>query len=299
MDENLAVKFVDGSTDTVEGWLAPYNGPEFLGGKDWHGEYFSPATDFALDWFGDWQRPLLYQHGLDDAVKTEVVGRIRVEARDKGLWMQAQLDAASEYHAEIAALVAEGALGASSGSVAHLVQRSAKTGEIKRWPVIEGSLTPTPANPQATVGYAVKSTDAILHLGVIGTEVPEDITGAGPIKGVDTFIVGDQGPEKVIRVSGDEVFRAVDASVKAGARHSAADYSHIQSAHDAMVSLGAVCSPPATETKAESAPTPPEPAATPMLGIKASEPVANDEDVTVARELFNAYAVKVARDLLR
>lgn len=269
---DFALKFVGDSPDTVEGWLAPYNGPDFLGGKDWHGEFFSPSTDFALPWFGDWQRPLLYQHGLDEAIKTDVVGRIKVEARDKGLWMQAQLDAASEYHNEIVALVTAKKLGASSGSVSHLVTKDARTGEIKRWPLIEGSLTPTPSHPDTVgVGYAVKSVDAVLHLGVIGTDAPDEMT---------------------------EPETPPEPATKAGARHSAADLTHIQSAHDAMCALGATCST-ATASKSEAAPVEPEPAAMPVMGFKASEPIANAEQLEAARELLSAYAVKVATDLLR
>ena len=281
MDDFLAVKFTsDGSTDTVEGWLAPYGGPDYLDGKDWFGDFFSAKTDFALEWFGEWQRPLLYQHGLDDTLKTEVVGRIKVERRDKGLWMQAQLDAAHQYHDEIAAMVAEGALGASSGSVAHLVERDRKTGEIRRWPLIEGSLTPTPANPQATVGYAVKSADAVAHLMVIGSEPPEDI--AEPVS------VDDVAPVPVIE----------PPAAKAGARNSASDMQHIQSAHDAMVALGAACSP-AMEARSGAAPVEPEPAAMTLMVVKGAEPTANAAETEALRELLRSHAIKVARDILR
>lgn len=308
MTDDLALKFVGDSRTDIEGWLAPYGGPDYLGGKDWHGEFFSPATDFALEWFGDWQRPLLYQHGLDDAIKTEVVGRIKVERRDKGLWMQAQLDAAHEYHGEIAALLTEGALGASSGSVAHLVQTDRKSGAIKRWPLIEGSLTPTPANPDATMGYAVKSADAVLHLGVLGTEAPAEVAG-GEVSAPEPVNVGDQGPEVIVPLStrsivltidGDALFRWIDAATKAGARNSAADLTHIQSAHDAMVALGATCSPTesATASKSEAAPVAPEPAAM-AVAIKAPEPTANAADIEALGELMTSHAIKVARDLLR
>lgn len=279
MTDTHAVKFVDGSSDTIEGWLAPYGGPEYLGGKDWHGEFFSPSTDFALDWFGDWQRPLLYQHGLDDTLKTEVVGRISVTPKDKGLWMRAQLDASHEYHDEIAALVADGALGASSGSVSHLVQRDRKSGEIKRWPLIEGSLTPTPANPLAEVGYAIKHVDAVAHLAVIGTEMP--------------ILVGDHGPENFI-------------PLKAGRRNSASDQAALQNIHDLVCQLGAMCAEDmadgeedttALASKSDAAPTAPEPAA--MFAIKASEPVANADDIAAAKAVLTDLARQVATELLR
>lgn len=175
-----AIKWAGESRDMIEGLLAPYGGPAKLGGKDLQGEYFTKSTDFALPWFKDWERPMLYQHGLDGALKTTVVGRIKVEPTDKGLWMQAQLDKANEYYDAIASLVDEGALGLSSGSVSHLVEVNGKSGEIKSWPLIEGSLTPTPANPNARLGYSVKSADAVAHLAVIGTAAPDELTDDEP-----------------------------------------------------------------------------------------------------------------------
>jgi len=292
---DLSVKFVEGNPDLIEGWLAPFGGPAALGGKDLQGEFFSAKTDWALEWFGDWQRPLLYQHGLDDAIKIEVVGRIKVEKRAKGLWMQAQLDAAHEYHDEIASLVAAKALGASSGSLAHLVQRASKTGEILRWPLIEGSLTPTPANPDAQMGYSVKSTDALAHLAVLGVAAPD------AIKEVEA--PADPGPVPDPEPEPDPAPEAV----KEGRRNSTSDMTNIQSAHDAMVALGATCSSDnmdetssaTASTKDATAATMPEPAATPtMIGIKASEPVPN-VDLDAMRAQLSAHAIKVARDLLR
>ena len=278
----LAVKFADGSSDTIEGWLAPYGGPDYLGGKDFHGEYFSGKTDFALEWFGDWQRPLLYSHGLDGEVKAGVIGRIKVEKRDRGLWMQAQLDVAHEYHEEIRALVEDGGLGASSGSVAHLVTKDRKSGEILTWPVIEGSLTPAPANPQAEVGYAVKSADAVAHLAVIGTDPPASI---GP----------DPEPEPVPSEpsvkAGLHLFLALDGT-KEGRRNSTADADRIQAAHDTLVSLGAMCS-------AEGGKSLDVPAA-PVLAVKAGEDVvpASDADMAALKELLRAHAIQTARDEL-
>ena len=100
-----AVKFADGSDDTIEGLLMPYGGP--ANGRDLTGEYFSPRTNFALDWFSE--RPLLYQHGLDADVRLEAVGTIKaVELRDSGGWMQAQLKKSSAYWSEIKQLVDAG-----------------------------------------------------------------------------------------------------------------------------------------------------------------------------------------------
>lgn len=159
-----AVKFADGSDDTIEGLLMPYGGP--ANGRDLTGEYFSPRTNFALDWFSE--RPLLYQHGLDADVRLEAVGTIKaVELRDSGGWMQAQLKKSSAYWSEIKQLVDAGKLFLSSGTMEHLIEKT-PSGEIKAWPLIEGTLTPNPANPFAAL--ALKS--ALGHFEAAGLGTP-------------------------------------------------------------------------------------------------------------------------------
>lgn len=161
------LKFADGSDLDIEGLLAPNGGP--FNGRDVAGEYFSAKTDFALEWFDS--RPLLYHHGLDPEAGISVVGKItEVKSTDKGLWMRAQLDAANQYYDAIKELIKKGKLGLSSGSMRHLVEVS-KSGEILRWPLIEGSLTPTPANPDAEVSFAAVKA----HLDAIGVSVSDDL----------------------------------------------------------------------------------------------------------------------------
>jgi hypothetical protein len=60
-------------------------------------------------------------------------------------------------------LVDQGALGWSSGSLPHLVD-VATDGYIRRWPIVEGSLTPTPAEPRYTDVVAVKAAFTALGL---------------------------------------------------------------------------------------------------------------------------------------
>lgn len=155
-EQSKSVKFVDGSGDEIEGLLAPWGG--IHNGRDLDGQFFSNRTDFCLDWYkGD--RPLLWNHGLDSEAQTEVVGRIKsVEIKaDSGAWMRAQLDRQTKYFEAIRQMVKEGKLFLSSGAMAHLVQVDAKTGEILRWPLVEGSATSTPSNLLATVDYATVS----------------------------------------------------------------------------------------------------------------------------------------------
>ncbi|XWX02911.1 phage major capsid protein [Aggregatilineales bacterium SYSU G02658] len=139
-----AVKLLD-MPDRVGGYLVVWGSPA---ARDLHGDYFTPETDFGLEWFE--ARPMLYHHGLDDGVQASVVGRIdHLKADEVGLWAEGQLDRRHRYAEAIRRLIAKGALAWSSGSLPHLIQRAAD-GHIRRWILVEGSLTPTPAEPRLT-----------------------------------------------------------------------------------------------------------------------------------------------------
>lgn len=312
-----AVKFVDGKDDLIEGMLAPFGGP--IAGKDLDGEFFSANTDFELEWFGDWQRPLLFGHGYDPALKTSVVGRIKVEPTDKGLWMQAQLDKKHAYYEQIRDLVADG-LGLSSGSVDHLTDIDAKSGEIKAWPLIEGSLTPTPANPDAAAKYATKSVDIVEHLAVLGVAVPDELADVQPEATVEQDVepatkdatkdsaawdassaaslisqlagmlgnVEDEALKRDLRTAIDALTAFMTANIAA---IKAAPLTS-QSLHDAAVASGAKCA-------SEPEPVPPEP----LLAIagksaETEEPVDLEAFARELRELAVSEAVKEAKNIL-
>lgn len=177
-----AVSFVKGSTELIEGLAIPFGGP--IAGKDLDGEFFTKNTDLCLDWFDE--RPLLYHHGMDGALQAAVIGRVKShETKSDGLWVQAQLDKNSKYRQVVAKLINASGVGFSSGAMQHLVETNAKTGEIERWPWVEESLTPTPANPDALQVYAVKSADLIDHLAAIETPIPAALI-ANALKAMDT-----------------------------------------------------------------------------------------------------------------
>ena len=132
--------------------------------RDLQGEYFSPETDLGLDWYP--RRPVLYQHGLDGALGPALIGQIEAMQPDSvGLWVEAQLDLRRRWARAVLDLVRQGALGWSSGSLPHLVEIEAD-GHIRRWPIVEGSLTPTPAEPRYTDAVAVKAAYQALGLPV-------------------------------------------------------------------------------------------------------------------------------------
>lgn len=187
-----AVKFVEGSDSLIEGLAIPFGGP--FAGKDLQGEDFGPDTDLALDWFPD-GRPVIYQHGLDGALKTFVQGRqVDHTLTDEGVWARAQLDVSAKYHATVSRLVKAGKLFFSSGTMPHLVDTDDE-GHIKRWPWVELSLTPTPANPLAVV-HAVKSTDLIERLAAADLAVPADLIAVA-LKSLDV-LPPDDDAEKVV-----------------------------------------------------------------------------------------------------
>lgn len=163
-----AVKFVKDSEDRIEGLAIPFGGP--ADGKDLQGETFTKDTDLALDWFPE-GRPVLYNHGFDDSVGVQVIGRqTTAKTLDEGVWVEAQLNRAHRYWGKVKELVDGGKLYFSSGTFPHLVKTTGD-GVIKRWPWIENSLTTTPANPYATV--SVKRATAATK--ALGLAVPEGL----------------------------------------------------------------------------------------------------------------------------
>ena len=150
------VKMVDAPAGRVGGYLLVWGVSPHKGGgsaegaqqiqRDMQGEYFTPQTDVGLDWYE--QRPVLYHHGLDGNLKAAVIGVIDTLTPDEtGLWAEAQLDLHKRYVRAVQRLVDQGVLSWSSGSLPHLVDVDGD-GRIKCWPIVEGSLTPTPAEPR-------------------------------------------------------------------------------------------------------------------------------------------------------
>lgn len=163
-----AVKALDEGSGRVGGYLIAWGGPQ---ARDLHGEYFTHETALALDWFE--RRPALYHHGLDGTIKAALVGVIdTLRCDDLGLWAEAQLDLRERYVQAVYTLVQAGKLAWSSGSLPHLVEVAAD-GRILRWPLVEGSLTPSPAEPRRTSVQTLKSAYVALGLDAARLEIPE------------------------------------------------------------------------------------------------------------------------------
>jgi len=180
MRENT-VKMMDAQEGRIGGYLLVWGESSR---RDLQGEYFTPQTDMGLDWYD--RRPVLYHHGLDGALKAAVIGVMDTLRPDEtGLWAEAQLDLHKRYVRAVRRLVEQGVLSWSSGSLPHLVEVSA-AGQIQRWPIVEGSLTPTPAEPRHTDVQTLKSAYKSLgldmsRLGLDAADAPS--TDSGQQKG--------------------------------------------------------------------------------------------------------------------
>jgi HK97 family phage major capsid protein len=118
-----------------------------FGGEDLTKEHFTKACDFWLDrWPGS--RPILYDHSMNKTLDLTVLGNTaKVQPDDTGIWLEMELEKSKRYQEMIKPLVDAGKLGLSSGAVSHLVRRDGKGG-ISVWPIVEFSLTTTPAEPR-------------------------------------------------------------------------------------------------------------------------------------------------------
>jgi len=130
-------------TITVAGWLVKF------GGADLYDERFDASTNFWLDSIGN-SPVILYDHGMNGAVSKSVLGKGVVTQMEDGLWVEAELAKHDKYVQQIAVLIGHGVMGWSSGSVGHLVDRDESETPvlIKSWPIVEASLTVTPAEPR-------------------------------------------------------------------------------------------------------------------------------------------------------
>jgi len=118
------------------------------GGVDLDGEAFAADTDYQLDLVPN--KPVFYDHAQRD-IKHSLGNVAELKSDDDGIWIEAELDRSRQYVDHVMALVHAGRLGWSSGSVSHLARREG--GIIKAWPLVEFSLTPTPAEPR-TLGVS-------------------------------------------------------------------------------------------------------------------------------------------------
>jgi hypothetical protein len=135
--------------------------------RDLTGDYFTKDSYLGAH-MGDGV-DCLVQHGyplaarfahLSDRLLTPVKTSLAPE--DRGLLVSTVLSMRDEYEAALAELASAGKMAWSSGVPGHMVIRE-RDGHLKRWPIAEFSLTPTPAEPR-TAAVPLKSIAALAAL---------------------------------------------------------------------------------------------------------------------------------------
>lgn len=132
-----------------------------FGGEDLVGDTFDKDTDLELDLVPN--KPLFYEHRYGE-VKHALGTVVKAEVReDVGLWVEAQIEKAKDYATYVIDLIKKGLIGLSSGTAEHLVDYLEKVnGGVKftKFPIIEFSLTPRPAEPRTLGVDVLKSMSA-------------------------------------------------------------------------------------------------------------------------------------------
>lgn len=162
--------------------------------RDLDGEWFDSETEELDSIFKAIGKvPYLYNHAMDGALKTAVVGAVDLmEEDDVGLWYEVQLDQANQYISAIRQLVDSKGLGTSSGTLSGAV-RVEKSGRIARWPIVEVSATPTPADPRQRTEHPVSEAKSLFKS--IGLELDTYIGNSGdPAKAAKAKADGTSAP---------------------------------------------------------------------------------------------------------
>lgn len=155
---SYSVKSLDVASNRIGGYAVLWGNKTTT---DLEGEYFTPETDFYLDTTGP-KRPMIYDHARSGgAIKSRPkVGFFDTAIPDDvGMWVEGELDKRHKYLKGIQALIQSGALGMSSDSAPHLVQRkrTGKATELLTWPLFGVSLTVSPMEPRMIPVEALKS----------------------------------------------------------------------------------------------------------------------------------------------
>lgn len=182
------IKALPRGNGLIEGYVISFGSP---GDSDLEGQWFTPLTDIRPDYFQDW--PVLFHHGMDKTVGLDPIGRIKALNKDSVGWhVQAFLDLHDPFGREVYEMLGEKPFGWSSGSVDHLVIIQ-PSGEIVRWPLFEGSVTPAPMQPHKTTVRALKS--------ILGSNYPWNLRGlslkARAGEGNDQF--DDEGEKTMLK----------------------------------------------------------------------------------------------------
>lgn len=131
---------------TVRGTLIRFTDP---GHANTFGSYFDRNSRITTGG----PIPLFYRHGDDPEIGTRQIGRADLYRGEDGIWFEGRVSAADAHGMALRELIRRGLLGASPGGLAGSYEVVEKGGAAwySRYSVLEGSLTPVPADPETTV----------------------------------------------------------------------------------------------------------------------------------------------------
>ena len=153
----MAVKAVLGGDEyRLEILGTPFGGP--VNGRDKQGERFTEASNLHIEDFPE--IPIVLAHGFDPQTGKPVgkplyVGKAKyLRTDERGHWWSGVLDKTKAVVESLWNAAKNGKLGASSGSLNHLV-RVAKDGTILEWPVAEMTIANLDLNVHPINSYAI------------------------------------------------------------------------------------------------------------------------------------------------
>lgn len=175
MPEGKAIKML--GKNRIGGYMVLWGDKD---NKDLDKEWFTPQTEELTTIFkAIGKLPWLYDHATDGTVKSTPMAIIdTMETDDIGLWYEAQLDTSNKYIDAVRNLINKRALGTSSGTLPG-ARKVAKSGEILRWPIVEGSGTTTPAD------YRQRTERPIAEIKSAFTAIGAELPDGGKDKGAE------------------------------------------------------------------------------------------------------------------
>jgi len=187
---------------------------------DLTGEFFDADTDYDIDDYPA-QKSTYFNHGMDEKLGKRKLGSAKLTIDEYGIWAETLLKERDEYEQFLSQLAADGKLAWSSGTAGHLMdRRSLPSGAtyIVRWPIVEASLTHTPAEYRNVV-QPVKALSAALPEAPEGAAQTVEQPQAEPVAEIveetqETKEKSIMEPEEIKQLMADMATKAAEAAVE-------------------------------------------------------------------------------------
>lgn len=172
---------------------------------DLHGEYFTPETDFGVEWDTGGKSSIYFEHAFDPVLGDRMLGQVDLKKDNFGIWAEGVLERRDRYENFIHDLVVAEKAGWSSGTAPHLVRRERgdKATWIKRWPLgLDASITVEPADFR-NQAVSIKSFGADYKS--VFEDIGKDDHEAQPPEALDGAVRADHTPDSHEEVEKTEV----------------------------------------------------------------------------------------------